>query len=72
MENLTVSGMKELNQKLSHIDRSLEDIAKSLSSLVKIVNRQFPQIRLTGGSKTDPRDIYTPDVIPFPEEDDDE
>ena len=41
MENLTVVGMKELNQKLSRIDRTLEDIAKSLSTLVKIENRQF-------------------------------
>ena len=66
MENLTVVGMKELNQKLSRIDRSLEDIAKSLSTLVKIANRQFPRITLGLESKIEP-----PDVIPF-EEDDDE
>lgn len=74
MENLTVTGMKELNQKLSRIDRSLEDIAKSLSTLVKIANRQFPQVRMVSSTRIDPKDVYTPDVVPFPneEEEDDE
>lgn len=73
MENLTVVGMKELNQKLSRINRSLEDIAKSLSTLAKIANRQFPQVRLVSKGESDPRKIiYTPDMIPFPDEEDDD
>lgn len=40
MENLTLVGMKDLNQRLARIDRSLDSIAKSLETLVKIQNRQ--------------------------------
>lgn len=72
MENLTVTGIKELNQKLSRIDRSLEDIAKSLSTLVKIANRQFPSVRLVNKGELDSRDICTPDMVPFPDEEDDD
>jgi len=72
MENITVSGMKEINQKLGHIERHLEDISKSFSTLVKIVNRQFPSVQLVSEKKPDPKDIYTPDVIPFPDEEDDD
>ena len=72
MENITVSGMKEINQKLGHIERHLEDISKSFSTLVKIANRQFPQVRLVSKGELDPKDIYTPDVMPFPDEEDDD
>lgn len=72
MENLTIVGLKEMNQKLGKIERSLDSIAKSLSTLVKITDRQFPQVRMVSRSDLDPREIFTPDVIPFPEEDDDE
>ena len=57
MENLTVVGMKELNQKFGKIERHLDDIAKSLSTLAKIANRQFPNVQLV-------KDVYTPDVFP--------
>lgn len=40
MENITLLGMKEVNQKLSHIERSLNDISKSLALIAKIQNRQ--------------------------------
>ncbi len=33
---------KEFMRRLSSIDASLKDIAKSLGTLTKIVNRQFP------------------------------
>ena len=72
MENITVSGMKEINQKLGHIEHHLEDIAKSFSTLVKIANRQFPSVQLVREKKPDPKDIYTPDVIPFQDEEDDD
>ncbi len=39
-----IAGMKELNQKLSHIDRSLERIAKTLEQTEKILNRMAPQL----------------------------
>lgn len=42
MENITVSGMKEINQKLGHIERHLEDISKSLALLAKVANKQVP------------------------------
>lgn len=54
MENITVSGMKEINQKLGHIERHLEDISKSFASLVKIANRQYP--RLVSEKKPDEED----------------
>lgn len=43
MENLTLIGMKDLNQRLARIERSLESIAKSLETLVKIKNKQIPK-----------------------------
>ena len=43
MENLTVVGMKELNQKVSKMERSLEGIDRSLSQIMKILNRQVPK-----------------------------
>lgn len=43
MEYVTVSGMKELNQKIGHIERSLDDISKSLSLIAKILNKQVPK-----------------------------
>ena len=46
MENVTVAGLKELNLKMVHIERDLNDIAKSLSALTKIMNRRFPDVRL--------------------------
>ncbi len=46
MENITVVGLKEMNQKLGKIERHLDDISKSLAALVKITNRQFPNVRL--------------------------
>ena len=42
MENLTIVGMKEINQKISRMERSLEGIDKSLNQMVKIMNRQVP------------------------------
>lgn len=35
MENLTIAGMRELNQRLSKIEHSLDEIAESLNALVK-------------------------------------
>lgn len=40
MENVTLVGMKDLNQRLMRIERSLESIAKSLETLVKIQNKK--------------------------------
>lgn len=42
---------KEFMRRLSSIDASLKDIAKSLGTLTKIANRQFPQVRLTTSSE---------------------
>lgn len=72
MENITVVGLKEMNQKLGKIERHLEDISKSLALLAKVVDRQFPQVRLVSSTKIDPREIYTPDVVPFPDEEEDD
>lgn len=49
MENLTLVGMKDLNQRLARIERSLESIAKSLETLVKIQNKQIPTKKLVAG-----------------------
>ena len=49
MENLTIVGMKDMNQRLARIERSLESIAKSLETLVKIQNKQIPPNRITTG-----------------------
>lgn len=49
MENLTIVGMKDLNQRLARIERSLESIAKSLETLVKIQNKQISPNRITTG-----------------------
>lgn len=49
MENLTLIGMKDLNQRLARIERSLESIAKSLETLVKIQNKQIPSKKLVTG-----------------------
>ena len=49
MGNLTVIGMKDLNMKLSKIERSLESIAKSLETIAKVQNRQVPSPRVTTG-----------------------
>lgn len=46
MENLTVDGMKDLNRRLARIEQSLESIAKSLETLVKIQNKQIPSKKL--------------------------
>jgi cystathionine beta-lyase/cystathionine gamma-synthase len=40
MENITLIGMKDLNQRLMRIERSLDGIAKSLETLVKIQNKK--------------------------------
>lgn len=45
MENLTIVGMKEINQKMSKIERSLDGIDKSLAKIEKILNRQVPNTR---------------------------
>jgi len=42
MENLTIDGIKDLNRRLARIEQSLESIAKSLETLVKIQNKQIP------------------------------
>ena len=72
MENITVSGMKEINQKLGHIEHYLEDISRSFSTLVKIANRQFPHVQLVNEKKLDPSDIYPPDAMPFPDKEEDD
>lgn len=46
MENLTIDGMKDLNRRLARIEQSLESIAKSLETLVKIQNKQIPSKKL--------------------------
>ena len=69
MENITVSGMKEINQKLGHIERHLEDIAKSLSTLTKIANRQCPKVTLTRDDSIVRMSIDHEDLL---EEDEDE
>ena len=46
MENITIVGMKELNQKIGKIERDLENISKSLSLLAKVMDRQYPRVRL--------------------------
>lgn len=38
-------GMKEMVRTLQKIKDHLEDISKSLSTLVKIQNRQFPNLK---------------------------
>ena len=43
MENITIIGMKELNQKISRMERSIESIEKSLETIAKIMNRQVPR-----------------------------
>ena len=67
MENITIIGLKEMNQKLGKIERHLEDISKSLALLAKVVDRQFPRVTFVNKGEPDPREIYTPD-----EEDDDD
>lgn len=42
MDNIAIVGAKELNQKISKIERSLADISNSLSIIAKILNRQVP------------------------------
>jgi len=66
---------KEFMRRLSSIDASLKDVAKSLGTLTKIANRQFPQIRLVPASAPDPDNIiYTsdPEEDGFEEDEDDE
>ena len=64
---------KEFMRRLANIDKSLSDIAKSLGTLTKVVNRQFPQVKLVPERDLlPPEELYTPDVIPFPEEDEDD
>lgn len=46
MENITIVGMKELNQKIGKIERDLENISKSLSLLAKVMDRQYPRVTL--------------------------
>lgn len=40
MENLTIVGMKELGSKISRMERTMEEIAKSLETIAKILNRK--------------------------------
>lgn len=63
MENLTIVGMKDLNQRLARIERSLESIAKSLETLVKIQNKQVPtkQRLVTGWDPVNGMDIHLED-----------
>lgn len=63
MENLTIVGMKDLNQRLARIERSLESIAKSLETLVKIQNKQIPtkQRLVTGWDPVNGMDIHLED-----------
>lgn len=39
--NITVVGLKEINQKITKMERSLEDISKSLERIAKIMDRQI-------------------------------
>lgn len=41
--NITIVGIKEINQKIAKMERSLEDISKSLELIAKIMNRQVPK-----------------------------
>ena len=43
---------KEFMRRMASIDKSLDDIAKSLRTLVKITNRQVPSVKVE--SKNDP------------------
>lgn len=63
MENLTLIGMKDLNQRLARIERSLESIVKSLETLVKIKNKQIPKpVKLvTGWDPINGMDIHLED-----------
>lgn len=65
MENVgvVVIGMKDLNQRLAKIERSLESIAKSLETLVKIQNKQIPtkQRLVTGWDPVNGMDIHLED-----------
>lgn len=66
---------KEFMRRLSSIDASLKDIAKSLGTLTKIANRQFPQVRMVSAPEPDPDNIiYTsdPEEDGFEEEDEDD
>jgi hypothetical protein len=69
MENITVVGIKEINQKIAKMERSLEDISKSLELIAKIMNRQIPKpVKLvTGFDPINGMDIHLEEV-----EDDDE
>lgn len=69
MENITVVGIKEINQKIAKMERSLEDISKSLELIAKIMNRQIPKpVKLvTGFDPVNGMDIHLEEV-----EDDDE
>lgn len=62
MENLTIVGMKELSNRVFKIERSLESIAKSLETLVKIQNKQIPSKKLvTGWDPINGMDIHLED-----------
>ena len=68
----SIAGMKELNQKLSHIERSLERIAKSLEHLDKVIDRQGAAARPRMDIfTTPPEKPFAPDFIE-PEDFDDE
>ena len=53
MENITIVGLKELNQKLSRIDRSLERIAKALEHFDKVYDRRIPREPMNLSTKAD-------------------
>ena len=62
MENLTIVGMKELSNRVFKIERSLESIAKSLETLVKIQNKQIPTKKIvTGWDPINGMDIHLED-----------
>ena len=70
--DVNVNGMKEINKKLAQMTESMDSIAKSLQKIEKILNRQIPTKVLLPRESHDPKTIYTPDAIPFPDEEDDE
>lgn len=56
MENITIIGMKELNQKISRMERSLDDISKSLNLIAKVLNKQVPTKRYESDEKEENND----------------
>ncbi len=64
---------KEFMRRLSSIDASLKDIAKSLGTLTKIVNRQFPgPVMMVARSEDLARSTENDPLSDYEEDEDDE